>query len=406
MLGDALTTLFFAHGTGVRRPGYQRTLADINAGMAKAGRPDVKAVGVSWGEQAGVKVTDALIADMLPPTGAKGPGPTDPEVSAQLWTELMADPLFELRIAALRRPAGPVVAQPGGVLPSAAIKTALRALDLGGAPPAGGVTLAELRAGAAWLADGDGAPTLTEAAAAAAASNDPTLVGATARALVAHVLVQSRGEVGQGPDALYLAEARDALVKQVEDSLSGGVKGGPADWLFGFLKPFLLAKATSVGKDRRAGLMTAVSPGTGDILLSQRRGDAILDLLKTGIEAVNGEVVVIGHSLGGVHLVNLLSGPKRPQNVTKLITVASQSAFFLACDGMESLRLGQGLRQTFTPWLNFYDRSDFLSFRASKSFPGVAGIDDYEVVSGVPFPDSHGAYWRMPEVYKRIAAFI
>jgi hypothetical protein len=33
----------------------------------------------------------------------------------------------------------------------------------------------------------------------------------------------------------------------------------------------------------------------------------------------------------------------------------------------------------------------------------TGGIEDFEVASGVPFPDSHGAYFHLDALYKKIA---
>src|SRR5208337_2508286 len=326
--------------------------------------------------------------------------------NARFWADLLNDPLFELRLAALRRSAAPVIAQPGALIPSEALKTKMRALDLKGKTPAGGVPIESIKEAASWLADGDGAAVLTEAAAAAGDANNPALVEATARAIVACALTQARGDVGAGPDALYLVDERDALVDQIKDALTGGVKGVIDEWLLNAIKSFAKAQATAYARDRSSGLVTAISPGVGDILVSQRRGRQILDLLATEIENIEGDVYVIGHSLGGIFLVDILSGPKRPSNVKKLVTVGSQSPFFFACDALETLRLGQPLGSMFTPWLNIFDRSDFLSFCAERMFANVQNITDFEVSSGVPFPDSHGAYWRMKKVYERISTFL
>lgn len=398
-----MSHLFFVHGTGVRQRGYEQTLKDIREGLAKAGRIDITVSGVSWGEAEGVKITPQLIDTMLPPVGAaKGLTPTTPEEEAALWTRLLEDPLFELRIVALRI-RSPTTALPGQALPSEALKARLRALAL--PVPAGGVDTAAVRNAALWLADGDGAPAVVEAATAAGAANDPALIEATSRALVAMVLLDARGEPGEGPNALFVATERDALVAQVESGLSEGVKGLD-NWLKNKVKGWVLSKATSAGKNRRDGLMTAVSPGVGDILITQRRGDGVLNLLRAEIGKLQGPVAVIGHSLGGEHLVNLVTSPDAPANITKLITVGSQISFFTACDSMAAMRLGSPLPSDFPPWLNFYDRSDFLSYCAQRFFTGGNGVTDVEVTSGVPFPDSHGAYWRQPAVYDRLAKFL
>jgi pimeloyl-ACP methyl ester carboxylesterase len=161
--------------------------------------------------------------------------------------------------------------------------------------------------------------------------------------------------------------------------------------------------------------MNAVSPGMGDIVYSQRRGEDILDALRKDIEAIPGQVAVLGHSLGGEHLVNLLTR-NRPKNVVRLVTVASQIAYFTACDSMRDLRLPLkpgsrdpvdpplALPADFPAWFNFFDRNDFLSFRAAPCFTGGGGVTDEEITSGVPFPDSHGAYFRTPDFYRRLVA--
>lgn len=396
-----MATIFFVHGTGVRQQGFGETIQHIREGLANVGRTDLNVEGVAWGEMLGTHVDAQQISDMLPPTATKGPSFTDPELNARFWAELMNDPQFELRLAALRRTSGPVIAPPGALIPSEALKTKVRTLDLKGKEAAGGVPIDRIKEATNWLADGDGAAVLTEAAAAAGDANNPALVEATARAVVAYALTKSRGDIGAGPNALYLASERDALVDQVKDALSGGVKGVIDEWLTNAVKNFAKAQATAYARNRASGMMTAISPGVGDILLSQRRGRQILDLFTTEIGKIKDDVHVIGHSLGGIFLVDILSNPTRPSNVKKLITAGSQSPFFYSCDALETLRLRQPLTSMFTPWLNIYDRSDFLSFCAARTFAGVQDITDFEVSSGVPFPDSHGAYWRNESVYKK-----
>ena len=78
------------------------------------------------------------------------------------------------------------------------------------------------------------------------------------------------------------------------------------------------------------------------------------------------------------------------------MTVGSQSPLFYAIDSLDSVRrTDDGAKpQPFTPWLNIYDRSDFLSFVAKEVFTGAGGITDAEIASGVPFPASHSAYFN------------
>lgn len=110
-------------------------------------------------------------------------------------------------------------------------------------------------------------------------------------------------------------------------------------------------------------------------------------------------VVAVGHSLGGLILTDLL-GRARPEGVAYLVTVGAQPGL---------LRLAGALdvppdEEPFTPWLNVYSSYDFASFLAAPAFPGVAGIEDYEVETDVGFPDSHLAYWRQERFKQKLEA--
>ena len=408
-------TLLFIHGTGVRTAGYNQTIADMKKGMAKADLGGVAIEGLPWGETLGTKLDDEAIDAVLPPAKVRAVGavPDDADWQAALWAELLRDPLFELRMATVRQapaaaPSGRVVLPGGPVQPEAQIQSHIDSLRQTVADPLpGGVTAEDIRAAAQWLS---GQPLITQAAAAAGDAEDTDLIQAVARAVVAKVLTDQRGETGVGPDALYLADARRALVAAVAAALAPPTRG-LGGWLFNSVKDFAEAQATAYGKNRRHDLMHGISPGFGDILLYQRRGDEILAAIETkilGLAQAGSPVVVLGHSLGGIMVVDLLSRPRPagPLPVARLITIASQSPMFLKCDALGSMRLNAALPAgtPYTPWLNIFDRNDFLSFCAGRAFPGVThGIEDFEVASRVPFPNSHGAYFRMEEVYAKIA---
>lgn len=394
-------TLFFVHGTGVRQDGFDDTMKAIRDGMRKAGRSDLDIRGLPWGVQAGSRVSETEIDAFLPPAAAKAAGENDEEIEAEVWRELLADPLFELRLATTRRREG--LLPPGEDAPSELLKRKLLAVSL--PSPAGGVAADDINRATAWLATGAGARTLADAANAIGDASDPDLIRASARALVAHVLSNARGELGAGPDALYDSDARDALVNQIAEAIEQGK--GVGTWLQGLAVDFAKAKATDWAKQRRKGLMTAASPGIGDIIYYQRRGDEISALLKQEIEKIDADIHLVGHSLGGIFLVDLLSSPAtRPANVKSLTTVGSQSPFFYAADCLRTLRPGLAGASPFTPWLNVYDRNDFLSFCAARTFPHAQHVTDFEVRSKVPFPDSHGAYFRLAAFYTRLAQFI
>ena len=113
------------------------------------------------------------------------------------------------------------------------------------------------------------------------------------------------------------------------------------------------------------------TPALGDILFYQRRGEEFLDFLSEESPGLAPPVVAVGHSLGGIVLVDLLSRPGAPP-VDLLVTAGSQSPMLYAIDALDSIRWGKAQPRPFTPWLNIYNRQDFLSFRAARSSRGWA----------------------------------
>lgn len=405
--------LLFIHGTGVRQEAYLQTMANLAKGMAKANLGHVRIEGVPWGHSLGTSFNADDIDAVLPPTKTRAIY-DDGDWEATQWAGLLEDPVMELRLAALRKPspAGPT---DGVVLPGTATSTMVnldprfdRLRQTLKDPLPGGVYAKDVRAAADWV---QVQPVLREAAAVSTAADEVDLVHIVARAIVAFTLEKSRGEPGAGPSALYVLDDRRLLVDAVESTLSPGTRnlGG---WLVGKLKDIAEAKATAIGKSRRHGLMNSISPGVGDILLYQRRGEDILAAIEAKIvelSALGGRLVVLGHSLGGIMLVDLLSRPRSAGKlqVSKLITAGSQSPMLFKCDALGTMRLKTVLPagSPFTPWLNIFDRNDFLSFCGSRAFPGVTeGIEDFEVECGVPFPEAHSAYFHLEAVYSKIAA--
>jgi alpha-beta hydrolase superfamily lysophospholipase len=211
-------------------------------------------------------------------------------------------------------------------------------------------------------------------------------------------------EPGAKPAVLLDGGRRDLLVEQIAEALApAGTRNVLTDWLTERGTDFLLRKATSYGASHREDLMAAATPAAGDVLYYQRRGGEMLDLLTQELAGCQPPVVAVGHSLGGIMLVDLLSRRDHPR-VDLLVTAGSQSPMLYAIDALEGIRWGKAETRPFTPWLNIYNRHDFLSFRATRIFNGVSSIRDEEVDPGVPFPESHSAYWYHPKVYELIRA--
>ncbi|MBY0254132.1 hypothetical protein [Methylobacterium sp. 391_Methyba4] len=406
-------TLLFVHGTGVRSVGREQTVSRIRKGLAKAGLGDIQLDFVDWGEAHGSKVSKEDLEQVLPLGAAMAlDDTTEAEIEAALWSDLLVDPLVELRMAALRRSNVPLtdVPIPGG--PQPADFALIQAIhDLGpklADPLPGEVTAEAIRDAARSLA---AESLVREAARSVGSAQDPDLVAATARAIVATALRRARSEPGAGPSALYLRSEREALVDEVRTGLAPTTQG-IGGWLRDKVQGFATARASDWAIKRRDGLMGSSSPFLGDILLYQRRGDEILAMIESKILELAGsgrQVIALGHSLGGIMLVDLLSRPRDERlPVSKLITVGSQAPMLFKFDALGTMRPGHALPEgtPFVPWLNIYDRSDLLSFCATRVFPDVAGIEDHEYKSGASFPEAHSAYFLGDEVYTRIKQFL
>lgn len=121
--------------------------------------------------------------------------------------------------------------------------------------------------------------------------------------------------------------------------------------------------------------------------------------------------VVVGHSLGGVLLFDLLSDPGCQQRLAAdapgfaidlLCTVGSQPGFFADLD----LYLGKpksGNRLARPPavraWHNVYDYTDPFSFLAAAAFDGV---EDFAYDTNVDVIAAHTSYFKRPSFYQRM----
>jgi hypothetical protein len=398
-----LGTLFFVHGTGVRQEGWVTTWGRVQDNAQIHGITGVNFVGCAWGPKLGVRLD--LIPETLPaPVITRGSGaPTELEVGAAAWALLGEDPLFELRIAAEAAPAvdagvviGRLRADQGALEVLRDLASRASTLDLS----ATGLSSDEVRQAAGELA---GTAELQGAARAAGSASDPDLIEAVARALVAGVLAHHRwDESGSAPVVAYDRARRDALVQQLREALvPATTRAAMTGWLKQKAAGFAARKATQLAARRRQELMDMSTPTVGDILFYQRRGGEILSFVARGLARATPPVVAVGHSLGGIILVDLLSREDAPR-VDLLVTAGSQPAMLYAIDALDRLRPGQVAPVPFKPWLNIYNRQDALSFCAARVFPGFDGIQDEEVDPGVPFPESHGAYWTCGRVYDLI----
>ena len=400
-------TLLFVHGAGVRAAGLSQTLESLRAGLARNGMGSIELVHTAWGDAAGVRLGDigATLPEPPPTRGGVGaPEVAAADLGAARWAMLLDDPLFELRVVG--GAAGGPMARPGVEVTVGELRPDQQARDLlaripsVGPDPAGtGLTTSELRDAARAVGD---SPELA-AAATAVSPEDPELIEAIARAVVAFALTGHRADPpGEEPAAAVDPAVRDALVTATMDALAPAeTRGLVGDLLKKAVGGFIARKATEIAATRRATIMGLQAWTIADVMSYQRRSDGILDVIRRDLAAVSsGPVVALGHSLGGIALVDLLSRPDRPP-VDLLVTVGSQSPMLFAMDALGTLRLGQPAAP-FTPWLNIYSPQDFVSFVAGRIFGPASGITDVAIELDLPFPASHSGYWHDDRVYAAI----
>jgi hypothetical protein len=180
-------------------------------------------------------------------------------------------------------------------------------------------------------------------------------------------------------------------------------------------------------KAKRADLSKAVAFFLGDIFVYLRQRDVagaegvaerlfkpILDALIAGFKAPrhDGEpFVVVGHSLGGVLLFDLLTDPFSLQRLAAeapgfkidvLTTVGSQPGFFadLLLYSGKAKAGGKLAKPTMVGvWHNVYDYTDVFSFLAKPAFEGV---EDFGYNSSVDLLAAHTAYFKKPSFYQRM----
>ncbi|MGW5847184.1 hypothetical protein ACWFQ8_04310 [Streptomyces sp. NPDC055254] len=418
----------FVHGTGVRRERHDTLFALVRERLA-ARFPGADVDSCYWGDRFGATLgAGGRSVPGLRPL----PDPVDAETAE--WALLVADPLCELRVLAEAGwetgPPGPAGGDEGGdedgdgsadgfgsayddgfAMPGVRSAGA-RVLELLAAlPPVPDATDGELAAllHGTGLAAGFPAALHSTACSAEAdragarATGDPQareLATALARAVTAAALAAA------GADADCTGAERDRLVELLVTRLGGDarVPGARVAAVLGRLaqrvttQPLLNAW--------RGSLTVGATPALGDILRYQARGHDLRDFLHARITAAPGPTVLIGHSLGGIALVDLLAlaaarGEPVP-GAALLVTVGSQAPFLYELGALTALAPGAKLPYGFPRWLNVYDRQDVLSYLAAPVFPGDERISDHEIGSRQPFPACHSAYWKQPSLYRRI----
>jgi hypothetical protein len=378
-------TIVFVHGTGVRLKGYVRSFANAehHAGAVGITAPFAECV---WGDALGIEFEGLSLPD--PPSEKKL---REEEEDFARWSFLFADPLFEMDKLTIRDPKQPAQAKlpPGKKAPWEELW-----IDIGKYKPSEDLRLLLRRGGleSFWPQAWSDITTSSEISKLAFERSAHQIAEATnglARALVAdlHVLATAAGS--PGPNRALRQKLLDRLLADW-----GQQKYAVGTYLAGLFK----RTASRLLRRHRNELCEAISLPVGDIFLYLARGDEIRTYIRNKIVQSAPPVSVIAHSLGGIACVDLLASDQAPK-VARLVTVGSQSPLMYEIDALPSLKRPARLPAKFPPWLNIYDRNDFLSFAASKLFPEA---EDFDAESGQPFPDSHSAYFSSDRVWEKI----
>jgi len=386
-----MSSLIFVHGTGVRKEGYDLSLGYIRDNLNQ-NKPKLDVRESRWYKKCGVTLhfDGASIPTYATARAEEAVLPADEGVA--IWSLLYDDPLYELRMLAVR--GGAKELPPGQLPPWTNLSNTINSLTADD-------TLKQLLDRArltSYWADAltyvrkSGITTAAIKTMGAAASE---YRGAVARAIMAKATLLAAEEGGPPPSG----DLRDKLVEHII-TLLGGEERFVGKWFKDQLKGVAWSMATAYAKRKRGVFSNAAYPVAGDILLYQVRGDDIRKYIRDCINEASDPVTLLGHSLGGVASVDLLASEQIPK-VKLLITVGSQAPLFYEIDALWSRRPPSGLPGLFPRWLNIFDKRDLLSYIGEGVF-GKEKITDKEVDNGQPFPESHSAYWTNPVVWKEI----
>jgi len=404
-------TLFFVHGTGVRQDGYDRTMDLVHAGLIANDLAGLRVVGCQWGVKIGDRFDDEwrkLVAKTLPPgtipDDASPALATDAERETSTWDMLLRDPLMELRLVLFS--ALPDLGEPDPD-PGAPAPTLIEVVNRIAHDPPGvdgsGLSRDDLARAASDIAVSD---ELTTDGYGSVPATNRGLIRVVAQAIVASALARRRfTSPGSEPKAAVSAEVRDAVVAAIERALTRE-EGQLArtNLLENRLVRFLQTRGTEFVRERRLHLMQDyAAPFLADVAFYLRHGETFRDYVQEQMRGLEPPVIAVGHSLGGVILVDLLSQDDQ-RDIELLVTAGTQAPLLYALHALENLSPDDSANIPFAPWLNFYNPNDFLSFCAQPIFAHVPGVIDERIEpKGIPFPAAHSSYWMENRVFERIS---
>ena len=166
----------------------------------------------------------------------------------------------------------------------------------------------------------------------------------------------------------------------------------------------------------RGKLSPAVGLFLGDVFVYLKEGEirqkiraevrGMLTKAHAAAKAGKGPLVIVGHSMGGVILVDMLTNPGASQlpadlSVDALLTVGSQPGFFATLDLLaQNPPDGSPRRRPdcVKNWLNVFDPIDPLAFRTDIIFKDA---EDFAFNAMTGIAEAHSKYFQRPQFYAR-----
>jgi hypothetical protein len=389
-----LTTVIFVHGTGVREKSYAGSFQMVVSKAAKHW-PGVTVLPCFWGDALGVPL-DAAAATVPDYDIVRGGELSDDEWRDERWVLLEADPLYELRLLTVAHAEDDEVDLPGSELTAedrlaSYLKWSNGLAGLTGLVEQQSVP-ANVFSGAVKAVFGSTVAQDSIELLAGGGSEDE-LREALARAVTAATLVAAdNGAAGSFPiDAI----GRDTIAEAVLDGLNGADLG-LGQTLLKVSANLVLRMGVSKAIERRRGMiMDRVTPFGGDVLRYLAHGEPVRRFIAETVRSVNGPVVLMAHSLGGIASLDLVR--LGMAQVDLLVTVGSQGSYLCSLGALPSAPRGVAGDVAMPPWVNAYDPRDLLSYLAVPVFGDV--VEDVEIHSGAPFPRAHSAYFALDAFY-------
>lgn len=189
---------------------------------------------------------------------------------------------------------------------------------------------------------------------------------------------------------------RDEVVAALIDALGGDSRGIGTTALSSAGRLLLHLGILSPLEKHRAALVPKAVPAMGDVLKYLVRGEGLRTRLRACIADSDEDVVVLGHSLGGIAAVDLLVEEDIRQ-VVRLVTVGTQVGMLYEIDALPGLKFGQRPPNSFPRWDNIVDPRDLLAYSSQAVFPEFA--TDHYIDNKAPFPRNHSAYFGNLKFY-------